>query len=52
MCELMGLSFARPISADFSIREFAGRGMENAEGWGLVWYPDRAVAVVKEPVRW
>jgi glutamine amidotransferase len=52
MCELMGLSFARPISADFSIREFAGRGMENADGWGLAWYPDRAVAVVKEPVRW
>ncbi|HEY7427099.1 MAG TPA: class II glutamine amidotransferase [Gemmataceae bacterium] len=52
MCELMGLSFARPISADFSIREFAGRGTENADGWGLAWYPDRAVAVVKEPVRW
>lgn len=52
MCELMGLSFAWPISADFSIREFAGRGTENADGWGLAWYPDRAVAVVKEPVRW
>ena len=52
MCELMGLSFAQPISADFSIREFAGRGTENADGWGLAWYPDRAVAVVKEPVRW
>lgn len=52
MCELMGLSFARPISADFSIREFASRGAENADGWGLAWYPDLAVAVVKEPVRW
>jgi predicted glutamine amidotransferase len=52
MCELMGLSFARPISADFSIREFAGRDTENADGWGIAWYPDRAVAVVKEPVRW
>jgi glutamine amidotransferase len=52
MCELMGLSFARPISADFSIREFGVRGEENADGWGLAWYPDRAVAVVKEPVRW
>jgi glutamine amidotransferase len=48
----MGLSFARPISADFSIRAFGVRGEENADGWGLVWYPDRAVAVVKEPVRW
>jgi predicted glutamine amidotransferase len=52
MCELMGLCFARPVSADFSIREFAQRGRENADGWGLAWYPDRAVAVVKEPVRW
>lgn len=52
MCELMGLSFARPISADFSIREFAGRGTDNADGWGIAWYPDRAVALVKEPVRW
>jgi predicted glutamine amidotransferase len=52
MCELMGLSFARPISADFSLQAFAGRGVENADGWGLAWYPDRAVAVVKEPARW
>ncbi|HTU22120.1 MAG TPA: class II glutamine amidotransferase, partial [Gemmataceae bacterium] len=52
MCELMGLSFTRSVSADFSIREFAARGKENADGWGLAWYPDRAAAVVKEPVRW
>jgi glutamine amidotransferase len=52
MCELMGLSFARPISADFSIREFALRSDENADGWGLGWYPDQSLAVVKEPVRW
>lgn len=52
MCELMGLCFAEPVSADFSIREFARRDHENADGWGLAWYPDRAAAVVKEPVRW
>ncbi|MFL5242432.1 MAG: class II glutamine amidotransferase [Gemmataceae bacterium] len=52
MCELMGLSFARPVSADFSIREFALRSEQNADGWGLAWYPDRSLAVVKEPVRW
>ncbi len=52
MCELMGLSFDRPISADFSIRAFALRDMENANGWGLAWYPDRSVAIVKEPVEW
>jgi glutamine amidotransferase len=52
MCELLGLSFAKPISADFSIREFALRGEENAHGWGLAWYPDRSLAVVKEPIEW
>lgn len=52
MCELMALSFERPISADFSIREFALRGQENADGWGLAWYPDASAAVVKEPLQW
>jgi predicted glutamine amidotransferase len=52
MCELMGLSFKRPLSADVSIRAFGTRGDENADGWGLAWYPDRAAAIVKEPVRW
>jgi len=52
MCELMGMSFERPASADFSIREFALRGEENADGWGLGWYPDRSLAIVKEPVKW
>ncbi|MFM9962553.1 MAG: class II glutamine amidotransferase [Planctomycetaceae bacterium] len=52
MCELMGLSFDRPISADFSIRAFALRDMENAHGWGSAWYPDQSLAVVKEPLEW
>jgi glutamine amidotransferase len=52
MCELMALSFARPVSADFSIRAFALRGSENADGWGLAWYPDRSLALVKEPLQW
>jgi glutamine amidotransferase len=52
MCELMGMCFARPISADFSIREFAIRCEENADGWGLAWYPDQSLAIVKEPVCW
>ena len=52
MCELMAMSFAEPIAADFTIREFAARGEENADGWGLAWYPDQSLAVVKEPVKW
>lgn len=52
MCELMAMSFRAPISADFSLREFASRGVENPDGWGLGWYPDRSLAIVKEPVEW
>jgi predicted glutamine amidotransferase len=52
MCELMAMSFDAPISPDFSIREFAARGEENPDGWGLGWYPDRSLAIVKEPVKW
>ena len=52
MCELMGLSFERPLAADLSIRAFGTRGEENADGWGLAWYPDRAAAIVKEPIKW
>ncbi len=54
MCELMAMSFMQPVSADFSLREFAARGEVNPDGWGLAWYPDggRAVAVAKEPVKW
>jgi len=52
MCELMGMSFAEPISADFSLHEFGRRGDENADGWGLGWYPDSSLALVKEPLRW
>jgi predicted glutamine amidotransferase len=52
MCELMGMSFAKPIAADFSIRRFSLRAAENADGWGLAWYPDRSAAIVKEALDW
>lgn len=52
MCELMGMSFARPISAGLTIPAFAPRGEENADGWGFAWYPDQSLALVKEPVKW
>lgn len=52
MCELLGLSFEKPVQADFSFHKFAPRDEQNADGWGLAWYPDRSVAVVKEPLSW
>src|SRR5262245_25634912 len=52
MCELMGLSFDQPVAADFSLRAFACRDAENPDGWGLAWYPDRSLALVKEALTW
>jgi glutamine amidotransferase len=52
MCELLGLCFSQPISADFSLGEFALRDAENADGWGLGWYPDQSLSIVKEPMMW
>jgi predicted glutamine amidotransferase len=52
MCELMGMSFAKPVVASVSIKAFSLRSEDNADGWGLAWYPDRALAMVKQPLRW
>src|SRR5262245_60339035 len=52
MCELMAYNFAKPIVADFSIHAFGHRGDDNADGWGLGWYPDRSLAVIKDTGRW
>jgi predicted glutamine amidotransferase len=52
MCELMAISFERPVYADFSIRAFAMRDVENADGWGLGWYPDHSLAIAKEALTW
>src|SRR5437762_3401903 len=52
MCELLALSFSRPIHAGVAIQEFALRSEENADGWDLAWYPDRSLSVFKEPVKW
>jgi glutamine amidotransferase len=52
MCELMGFNFARPTTVDFTIREFGTRSQENADGWGLAWYPDESLALIKEAVKW
>lgn len=52
MCELLGLCLNRPVSASITIRQFGDRDAQNADGWGLAWYPDRSIALIKEPVSW
>jgi predicted glutamine amidotransferase len=52
MCELMGMCFEKTVGAEVSIREFALRDFENADGWGLAWYHEGSLTLVKEPLSW
>ena len=49
LCELFGLSANREVSVSFTWRGFLRRGKGNPDGWGVAWYADRRVFLVKEP---
>lgn len=48
MCDLLGLSFNVPITAKISLDIFQRRGEANPDGWGLAFYQDDRLQVVKE----
>lgn len=48
MCELLGMSFNQPVLPSLSFRGFTRRGEYNPDGWGLAYYPDKSVQVIKE----
>lgn len=48
MCELLGMSFSVPVRPNISFRGFRHRGSKNLSGWGIAFYPDRSVQVMKE----
>ena len=50
MCELLGLSFNRPVRPNLSFKGFRLRGEANPDGWGIAYYPDKSVQVIKEPL--
>lgn len=52
MCELLGLSFSRPVRMTTSFRAFRQHGYRNPDGWGVAWY-DRGglFRILKEPIR-
>ncbi len=51
MCELLGMSFNVPVRPNISFRGFRRRGEDNKDGWGLVYYPDEAAQIIKEPLK-
>ncbi|MCB1157424.1 MAG: class II glutamine amidotransferase [Leptospiraceae bacterium] len=48
-CELMGFSFDRKIPANNIFQSFRFRDKNNPDGWGVAYYPDKALQVFKEP---
>lgn len=51
MCELLGFSFNQPISPNISFKGFRRRGKSNPHGWGIAYYPDKSVQIIKEPMK-
>ena len=51
MCELLGMIFNQPVKPTLSFRGFRHRGESNPHGWGLAYYPDKSVQVIKEPIK-
>ncbi len=48
MCDLLGMSFNTPINARISLDIFQLRGEVNPDGWGLAYYRDEHLQVIKE----
>ena len=48
MCDLLGLSFNTPITAKISLDVFQQRGVINPDGWGVTFYNNGRVQVIKE----
>ncbi|MFN3873109.1 MAG: class II glutamine amidotransferase [Ignavibacterium sp.] len=50
MCELLALSFNKPVNASLSFRGFRNRGFHNYHGWGYAYYTDKSADLYKEPI--
>lgn len=48
MCDLLGLSFNTPVTAKISFDVFQQRGTVNPDGWGVAFYQDGRVQIIKE----
>ncbi len=51
MCELFGMSTRRPGTVTLSLEEFSRHGGlsgPHKDGWGIAWYEDRDIRLVKE----
>jgi predicted glutamine amidotransferase len=49
MCELLGLCFNKEVSMHLSFSGFRNRGSVNPDGWGVAWFQEDCLNLVKEP---
>lgn len=50
MCQLLGVSTAKPVRMSFSWQRFAMRGsVQNPDGWGVAYAEARDVRILREP---
>lgn len=47
-CEVMGFSFNERVSGGHLFADFRLRGDLHPDGWGLAYYPDRSIQLIKE----
>ncbi len=50
MCDLLGMSFSSEVHAGISLDLFQERGKENPDGWGLAFYRDQSLQIIKEAI--
>lgn len=48
MCDLLGMSFSTEVRAGISLNMFQMRGTENPDGWGLAFYRQGHLQIIKE----
>ncbi|NPA62820.1 MAG: class II glutamine amidotransferase [Methanococci archaeon] len=51
MCELLGICFNKKVNVELSLNSFKHRSEEHPNGWGIAFYPDEFVRLIKEPIK-
>ncbi|ENN96679.1 glutamine amidotransferase [Methanocaldococcus villosus KIN24-T80] len=51
MCELLGICFNKKVNVRLSLNSFKQRSDMHPNGWGIAFYPDEFVRVIKEPIK-
>ncbi|MCQ6253574.1 class II glutamine amidotransferase [Methanocaldococcus sp.] len=51
MCELLGICFNKKVNVELTLNSFKKDSEMHPNGWGIAFYPDEFVRVIKEPIK-